>query len=609
MPKTVLAVICCSLLISGCIQHGARSLQPQRMTGTETGIAVFQNHCSVCHGNPDGPENAADPDVIRQMPPERIYTALTTGVMQVQAASLSDGEKQRLAEFMSGRPLGIEELGDAAQMTHHCDANPPLNDPAAGPAWNGWGAGVQNARFQPAVRARLSAEQVPALKLRWAFGFPNGVSAYSQPTIASGRVFVGSDIGYVYSLDAGTGCIHWSFKAQSQVRSAITVGPASNPYEAIHHLFFGDATGNVYALDARTGALVWRTRVDDHFTARVTGSPTLFEEQLFVPVSSSEAFAGGTPDYPCCTFRGSVVALDAETGKQLWKTYTLDTAPAPYKKNEKGVQLYAPAGVSVWSTPTVDARRRALYFGTGDAWTEPAAATSDAVMALDIRTGAVRWVFQGTADDVWLGGCYGETKSAACPTQQGPDNDFGASPILHTLPNGQRVLIAAQKTRNVFVLDPDNLGALLWRTEIGPNPRSGVFWGGTVADKYVYYGISDGGVAALDLENGREQWFNPLVPEGAGVSFTAAVTGIPGVVFAGGNDGILRALSMADGSIIWEYNTDREFQTVNGVPAKGGSLRAPGPVIADGMLFVGSGYGVLGSADKTGNVLLAFAVE
>ncbi|TAJ95113.1 MAG: cytochrome C oxidase Cbb3 [Gammaproteobacteria bacterium] len=578
------------------------------MVGTELGIGLFQTHCAACHGNPNGPENATDPAIIRQMPPERIYAALTGGVMQIQAQQLNDRQKQTLAEFMSGRPLGSEASGDANAMQNHCQDNPPLA-PATIGQWNGWGAGIDNARYQPAAAAGLAAADIPRLKLRWAFGFPGGISTYSQPGVYAGRLYTGSDLGYVYSLDAATGCIYWSFRADGQVRNAPLVGPVQGHAGATHAVFFGDAEANVYALDARTGALLWRERIDNHFTARITGSLTLHEGRLYIPVSSSEAFAGGTPDYPCCTFRGSVVALDVDDGQRIWKTYTIAETPKPYKKNEKGVQLYAPAGVSVWGTPAVDPVRRAIYVGTGDSWTAPAVDTSDAVMALDMDTGVVRWVFQGTREDVWLGGCFGEKKSAACPPEMGPDNDFGAAPILQTLSDGRRLLIVAQKFRNVFALDPDKDGAVVWQGQVSPSERGGVFWGGAAVNGRVYYGVSDGGVAAIELKDGARSWFNPITQGETRVSFTAATSAVPGAIFAGGSDGKLRSLSMENGDLIWEYDTARDFETVNGVAAHGGSLRSPGAVIANGMLFVGSGYGVLGASDKPGNVLLAFGVE
>ena len=346
------------------------------------------------------------------MPPERIYAAITTGIMKTQASNLTDEQKRRLAEYMGGRPLGSADLGDASQMPNRCPAASALPDPSKGAAWNGWGVDAHNTRFQGAEAAGLTVAQIPNLKLKWAFGFPLGVSAFGQPSVAAGRVFVGSDIGYVYSLDMHTGCVYWSYQAKAAVRTAITIGPTGAANSSRYAVYFGDMQANVYALDAASGALLWTKRAEDHFSARITAAPTLYEGRLYVPVSTSEGFSASTPDYPCCTFRGSVSSLNAATGAQIWKTYTIPE-PKPTKKNSIGTQLWAPSGVAVWNSPTVDAKRRAIYFGTGDSATEPAPDTSDSIMAVDLDTGKVRWVFQAEPNDATLGGCGGNKQRRA----------------------------------------------------------------------------------------------------------------------------------------------------------------------------------------------------
>ncbi len=582
--------------------------QTRSSLGSETGFFLFQTRCMTCHGNPKGGDKAQDPAVIRQMSPERIYESLTTGTMKAQGEKLTDDQKKILALYMSGRPMGSAGAGDAKSMPNRCSANPALTDPASGATWNGWGVDVTNTRFQGMKAAGLTADQVPQLKLKWAFGFPTGLSSFGQPTVASGRVFVGSDIGYVYSLDASSGCVYWSFEAKGAVRHAISIGPVKGRGGARYAVYFGDVHANAYAVNAQNGELLWMTPVEKHFSARITAAPALHDGRLYVPVSSSEGYSAGIPDYACCTFRGSVAALDANTGKQIWKTYTI-SEPKPTKKNSKGTQLYAPAGVSVWNTPTIDVQRQAVYFGTGDSWTEPAADTSDAIMALDMKTGRVLWTFQATKDDVWVGGCSGPTKSEACPKVQGPDADFGSSPILRTLPNGRRILVAGQKSGSVFGLDPDRNGALVWESKAGSDAaRGGIFFGGAADEQDAYFALSGGGIAAIDLATGERKWSVPLAKPGARVSFLAAVSAIPGVAFVGGSDGILNAVSTLNGSRLWSVETAHEFTTVNHVPANGGSMGAPGPTIAGGMLFVGSGYGVT-AGTKPGNVLLAFGIQ
>ena len=368
-------------------------------TGTDLAFSIFQTKCTGCHGNPSVPR-APSPAAIRAMTPERIYLALTTGVMKVQGTSLSDADKKRLAHFMTGRPVGSTEEADAKQMPNHCPSNPPLSNTSNSAHWNGWGVDETNSRFQPEKEAGITAADVPKLRLKWAFAFPAGVSSFAQPTVVSGRVFIGSDIGYVYSLDAKTGCVYWSYRTKSSVRTAMNIGAGGSATK--YAVYFGDKAGNIYAVDAQSGKELWAKKVDDHFTAQITAAPTLYAGRLYVPVSSFEEIAADSPNYPCCTFRGSVVALDARTGRMLWKTYVMPPAK-PTKKNAQGVQLYGPAGASVWNSPTIDVQRHAVYFGTGNAQTCPAASTSDAVMALSMATGKVRWSYQELAGD-----CPGE---------------------------------------------------------------------------------------------------------------------------------------------------------------------------------------------------------
>jgi polyvinyl alcohol dehydrogenase (cytochrome) len=585
--------------------------------GTESGIALFEKKCTICHGNP-AVEHAPAPETIRAMPPEKIYHALgPEGIMAAQGAMLKDEERRAIAEFMSGRPLGSVRLGAASSMPNQCRTNPRLANPDSAPQWNGWGSDGANHRFQTAAAAGIRAQDVPTLKLKWAFGYPAGVSANAQPTIVSGRVFVGSDNGFFYSLNAKSGCVYWTFDTGSIVRGAATLGPITGG-AARYAVYFGDGRANVYALDARSGSLLWKTRVDDHFVARITAGTRLDGNKLLVPVSSSEGYSAGSPDYPCCTSRGSVVALDAGTGRQIWKTWVIPDQPKLYTRQPNGVPLYGPAGGPVWNTPSVDARRRAVYFGTGDASAGPAPATTDSIMAVDIDSGRKLWAYQATADDVYLGGCDGSVRSDACPKINGPDMDIGNSPILLTLPSGRRMLLAGTKAADVLAVDPDHEGALIYRVNPTGAAPGGVWkagapailWGGAADAAHVYYGMGSGGLAAIDPATGRTLWlFKPKTPEGPGiVSLGAAPTVIPGVVFEGSNQGILYAVSAANGKELWRFDTARSLATVNKVAAHGGAIATSGAVAVDGMLFVGSGYAV-GSGATAGNLLLAFTVH
>jgi len=600
-------------LMAGLAGFGAFADVARAQWASEAGFAVIQQQCMKCHGKQDLPQ-ASGVAALREIPGEKIYELLTAASNSThQALNLSDDDKRHVAESLSGRLLGSAAIGDAKLMPNRCSANPPLGDPAAGPAWNGWGSGGNNARYQTAKNAGIAADQVPRLKLKWAFGLPGAHAAYGQPTVVAGRVFVGSDAGWVYSLDASTGCVYWSFMTRAGMRNAISVGPVKGHGATQYGVFFGDLKNNAYGLDAQTGELLWVTRVDDNYAARITGAPAFYEGRIYVPLAKWESNSARDLNYPCCTVRGSVTSLDANTGKQIWKHYSIEEAPKPTRKNSIGTQLWGPSGGSVWNTPTADSKRGVIYFGTGEATNQPAPNTTDAVLAVDIKTGKLVWSYQGYAHDAYILGCSGAVKTENCPEDVGPDSDIGSSVILKPLDNGKRMLVAAMKDGTVFALDPDRKGALLWKNNVAVDPSlpmSGIVWGGAADDKTAYYGLSGGGVVAVQLSTGEKLWLNPLKPPpGRGrPGNSAAVTAIPGVIFSGARSGMLYALSAADGHSLWEFDTAKEFTTVNNAPARGGTIGSAGPTVVGGMLFVGSGYS-FGGGDKNGNVLLAFSTE
>ena len=602
----VLAVILVCIFLAG--PHSASAQLPAQGGASNT----FSETCATCHGNASVPRAPAI-DKLRQMTPEAIYGAMTTGAMRIQAQGLSDAMKIAVTQFLTGRRPGVASQGDAAQMPNQCASHPPL-DLEHSPAWNGWSPELSNARFQPAKSAQLTLGNLPRLKLKWAFGLPGATVVYSQPTIAGGRVFVGADTGYVYSIDEKSGCVYWSYAATAGVRSAIRVGEISTASGKIPVAFFGDVQANVYALNALTGNLIWKSNVETHPAARITGSPVFYKNRLYVPVASMEEGAGGSPGYPCCSFRGSVSALNAGTGKQIWKTYTITEPLKPIRTNARGVQLVGPSGGGVWDSPTIDPKKNALYIGTGDAYSPPAPKNTDAIMAMDLTTGKILWSMQDTSGDVWITNCWPPKLSENCPTPVGPDADFGASPILRELPGGQRLLIAGQKSGIVWAHDPEKSGALVWKQDVTNGPASDngqITWGGAADDQNAYFGLHSGGIVALHLADGMKRWFAPLPPSESmkeHVGQNGPVSAIPGVVFSGGWDGVLRAISAEDGSVLWEYNTVKDYDAVNHVATKGGSIGATGPVVAGGMVFVGSGFiGVQNGVP--GNALLAFTAE
>jgi polyvinyl alcohol dehydrogenase (cytochrome) len=375
---------------------------------------------------------------------------------------------------------------------------------------------------------------------------------------------------------------------------------------------------------------LWKVRVESHPSARLTGSPVLHRGHLYVPVSSSEEGVGSLPDYECCSFRGSIVALDAATGKQIWKSYTIPEEPRPFRRNAKGTQLWGPSGAAIWSSPAIDQVRSAVYVTTGNNYSDPTTTTSDAFVAMDLDTGKVLWTHQVTPRDGYVSACRLEDKTN-CPEAKGPDFDFAASPILVSLPGGSRALVAGHKSGIVYAVDPDREGARLWETRIGEGgSMGGVQWGSAADRERVYVALSDlgrvmltytqftdadrkrgGGMFALRLTDGARVWHTPPVPcdtrPRCSPAQSGAVSAIPGVAFSGSLDGHIRAYAADTGKIVWDFDTVREYGTVNGVPGRGGSLDGPGPVIGGGMVFVNSGYTVDGG--MAGNVVLAFSVD
>jgi polyvinyl alcohol dehydrogenase (cytochrome) len=578
--------------------------------GTNAGIYAFTGQCAGCHdARKDG---APDRYELNRRTPEEILASMTTGSMARYAAGLSEYEKRVVAVYVGGRPLGSASGGDASLMKNRCQDGAPFR-PASGSGWNGWGFDAGNSRFQ--TSPALATADVPKLTLKWAFGFPSGNSAYAQPVIVGGRVFVGSDTGFVYALDARSGCVHWSFRAAAGVRTAITIGAGNAAHRWL--AYFGDIKANVYAVDAESGSQVWKERIDTHPVARVTGAPALAAGRLYVPMSSLEESGAGNPSYPCCTFRGGVVAYDALTGRRIWKSYTIQQEPIPRKLTSKGTQLWGPAGAGVWSAPTIDLGRRALYVATGNGYTEPAADASDAIVAFDLDSGARLWTSQVMANDAYVRDCPGkyrpnvptENKSETCPDDLGPDMDFGNAPILRSLPSGRSLIFIGQKDGHAWALDPDKKGAVVWSRQVGLGLDGGggaIMWGSAADDRLAYFPIVRSsrplGLAALKLESGEIAW-RATPPDGG----AAPVTVIPGVVFFGSSEGKVYAYSTVDGKALWQYDTAHPFETINGVQATGGTINAAGPVVAEGMVFVPSGYSDLGGGAR-GNVLLAFGV-
>ncbi len=571
-----------------------------------TPAALYEQHCNVCHANP-GATRAPALAVMKQMSPANIVNALENGLMKQQGGSLQAAQRRAIAEWITGKTIGAAE-----KVAGLCAERNAAFDPG-GPAWSSWGNGLTNPRFAN------DALDPARLELKWAFGIPGAAVSFAQASISGGRIFIGGASRKVWSLDAKTGCTYWTFEPQANVRASITVTPEKVA-------LFADQLANAYAVDARNGELLWKTHLDSHPSAHVTGAPVFHKGRLYVPISSGEDGPSLNPKYECCTGRGGIVAVDAKSGKILWHTYSVRETPRPTKKNEAGTQMWGPSGASIWSAPTIDEKRNLLYAGTGDNHSEPETDTSDSILALDLDSGKIAWVRQLTEHDKFNIACVAIDQTN-CPRPAGPDVDIGSSAIIV----GNR-LIVGQKSAVVHSLDLDRKGAIQWQTRIGRGGAlGGIQWGMATDGRNVYVALSDvafkegtavfgagkrfetdpavgGGLFALDLATGRKVWTAPPPICGGRAKCSpaqsAAITATPKAVYSGSVDGVVRAYSVADGKVLWEFDTVREFKTVNGVAARGGSMDGPGPVVVNGMLYVPSGYGNWGG--NPGNVLLAF---
>lgn len=563
------------------------------------GATLYQQRCATCH---DGAAQARTPSrsELAARTPEAVYKAMFEGAMVPQSAGLSADDGRAIARYVTGKEFAV----GAVKVAGQCSSAPsPVRIAAAD--WNGWGNDLANTRYQP--NPGLAAADVPNLKLKWAFAFAGDTVRSAQPAVVGGRVFTGSASGAVYSLDAATGCTWWKYDAGAMVRTAVSIGMAGGKAIA----YFGDVRSTVHAVDAATGAPLWKAKVEDHPSSRITGAPAFYDGRLYVPVSSIEEASAMMPTYACCKFRGSIVALDGATGKQIWKSYSVVDPP---KQLEQG---WGPAGASIWSAPTIDTKKKVLYAATGNSYTGVSIDTSDAILAFDLATGRLLWSSQVQPKDNFTMGC---ARGANCPAEPGPDYDFGSSPILRDLPGGKRVLVCGQKSGILWGLDPDDKGKVLWHIRLGQGGGlGGIEWGDAADTEYAYAAVSDlmvregrpGGIHAVKLATGEKVWSTPP-PElhcapgskGCNSAQSAAISSIPGVVFSGSIDGHFRAFSATSGEIVWDFDTARDFETVNGVTGKGGSLDSAGPVVANGMVFTNSGYGMW--QGLPGNVLLAF---
>jgi len=623
---------------------GAAQAQPSAPTAGE---AVFQTRCKACH------EPAVDraPGVaeLARRPKDDIVKALTNGIMAPMAAGLTPADKEAVADYLTTarRPAtaasaGRTDLempqiavkGGPVGTDPKCASNPPIR-PTPGD-WASMGIDDRASRFQR--NPGLKAADIPRLKVKWAFAMAGG----GQPTVVGDWLFVTNRSGKFYALDPKTGCVRWVVSDLVSRTTPMVIRSKISP--SGWATFAGQSDRVVRAFDAQTGHELWRSpKLEDHSASVLTGSPVVAGDKLLVPISSIEEAAAMSKAYACCTFRGSLAALDLATGKLLWNTSMVTEPARVVREKDSGQKVTGPAGAAIWAAPSLDLKRGLVYVVTGDSYTDVDTKGADSVVALEIATGKVRWHHQVTEDDNFVMGCGPSSVSGNCPTPLGPDHDFGATPILMTLKGGKQVLVAGQKSGVAYGFDPDN-GALLWKTTLGVGSAlGGIEWGIGADDHTVYVPVSDfgqvmaefrpgatpgpagkPGLNAIDAVTGKVLWSTPAPkapcryasdgdkPSHCVRSQSAAPAVIPGFVFQGALDGWFRAYDAKTGKIVWEHSTTAQtYDTVNGVKGQpGGGIDGMGPTVANGMVFTMSGNNGAARVGSNGvNVLLAYSPD
>lgn len=493
-------------------------------------------------------------------------------------------------------------------------------------AVSGWSPGTGNLRYTPEAIAGLTPASLERLEPAWVFALPDTDAPRSQPAVTGDTVFIADGNGGVYALDRQTGCTRWQFDAGSMVRTALRL---ANTDEGVL-LIVGTLAADLIALEPASGREVWRTRVSDHPRAMISGSTAEWDGILYQGISSWEVFWAANPFYACCTFRGGVVAIEALTGKILWRAHTIEEKPRITRSRTLLPDHKGPSGAPVWSHPTIDPKRRRLYVGTGENYSSPSTDTSDAILAFDMDTGKMIWKRQFTSGDAWNVACVAPGHPN-CPEEDGEDLDFGGPPILTTI-SGKDYLLAGQKSGRILALKPDD-GTVLWSRKLGSGGKAGGVHFGMAADPergLLFVPISDRDVGrmlgsshngtprpslhALDIETGETRWAidspaNCLDDENEsldrcyrGFSAPTSVTG--DIVFAPTLDGVLRAFHADTGEQLLAYDTRRRFPAVNGGEAEGGAIDLGGAYVADGDVFLSSGYGLVNQLP--GNAFIVF---
>lgn len=649
---TMTAIALLAAGIAACSQQQSHEAPAQAASVEHPGKAVYESACAACHNNPEATRSPSV-ETLRQMQPGTIAFALTQGKMQMQATGLTAEERQSVVEYLTGRPAtlaaGSSNRGRKSARRKlepwiagmMCPANRRAVDLSATPTMTGFGFDKLNHRHLDRTQAGLATADFRNLELAWAIGFPQVTMMRAQPAVVGSMLFLPvAESARLFGIDIegngpGRPCVKWVYENDVPLRTSAAYGELPGSGRKV--VVLADGSANIHMIDALTGAGIWKQHVGLYEYSITTGTPVLYKDRVYAPVSQYEITLGGNPQHLCCKTHGAVVALQAQTGEPIWTAHTMPEAQ-PVRDRGDGQMLWGPSGAPIWTSPAIDAKRGVLYVGTGEATSAPVAATTDAILAIDLQDGSLRWSFQATANDIFLLGCDPTGKGLNCESNTVfRDVDFGASVIIAQRSDGSDILLAGQKAGTLWALDPDNQGKVLWRQDFGQgSPLGGIHWGIAADSKHVFAPINrmqgriagrklepdltvHPGIHAVNIDSGEVAWSFEAQPDCSGerrtrirgcagnIGLSAAPAVIDGAVIEGSVDGFIRAFDAATGELLFQFDTAKRFITLNGVPANGGAIDSAAIAAARGYLFVGSGYGMFGQ--PAGNVLLAFKVK
>jgi polyvinyl alcohol dehydrogenase (cytochrome) len=607
---------------------------PVAVPAVHPGELVYKASCAACHDNTET-TRAPSRDNLKGMSFQYVNYALTEGKMKAMGAALTAEQRASVVSYVTGRDTTKTVDWAPSMMCTGARAAVDLEGPDAAISTH-YGFDSNNTHKLTAKQAGLTTAQMSNMELAWSIAFPDSTTMRSQGAIVGKNLFYpATDVGKVYAFDLSDPakpCVQWVYSTPggSPLRTSVAYGVLG---DGTPLLVFSGIDSTVHAVDPRTGKALWTKPVGSYTYSMTSGTPSILKDRVIVPVSQFEISNAAQNGYDCCTNHGYVLSLDPKTGAGQWRYDTMEEAK-PIRDRGDGKPLKGPSGAPIWNSPVVDEKRGLIYFGTGESNSPPAHKNTNALIAIDLKTGKEKWSFHATPNDIFNSGCGLNPKAELLNCTRAPetvfrDVDFGASLILGTQSDGKQLVYAGQKSGSVWALEPDT-GKVVWRKALGTGSAlGGVHWGIAYDNDTVFAPISnvgqpikgewDGdpsikpGLYALNAKTGAIKWqFNPEPPAGTppsprgfrGAAFSTAPVVIDGAVVAAALDGTLFVIDKNTGKELWSFKTMQDYDGINGVKGKGGAIDSNSITAVNGLLLVNSGYGMFGQAG--GNMLLAF---